>query len=313
MIYLFHGEDAYTGKLKLERQLQKFQEKYGADSIFVAKDHDIDTAYIASIISDSSLFSEKKMVVLENQFSRNAVEQKSILSFIEHKDVNTYILIYEPSKVKKDHAIFSIITDPSHIFESTKDATPQPGTFNHLLSELQITIDARTLAKITAITGNDFFAASQLIRTIAANIFPEKNINELHLKNSALTPRQEYGPSVFDIANAVVQKKPQDALRMYRLIQQDGEGEGILSGPVPYQIRSAIIAKAGMLEKIPNERIIKDFKMKPFGLTKAQQLAKNKTLDDLTALLDATTRADIQSKSTQRHTSALFEHMLLEL
>src|SRR3989344_5149240 len=102
-IFLFHGEDDFSLRRKIDHWKREFAKKYSASSINVLDaDNLVDPELIAKLKNElaPSLFSSKKLIIIRNCLPRKADSSRAefLLGFVPQIPKDYFVIFWESTK-----------------------------------------------------------------------------------------------------------------------------------------------------------------------------------------------------------------------
>ena len=263
MTYLLYGSDTYRSRKKLNEIIAGYREKNAGDFDFHRLDaEEDDLGLLKNITGSQSLFSRKKLVVIENIFKCENLE--IFKSAIEpHRGVkDTIIVLWDSEAAKGQTSILEKISDRTQEYK-TLSGVSLAKWIREEAARKGVKLFPAHLAYLGKF-GDDLWAVSSELdkilaggESLAQEIEVEKNV--FSLGDSFFTSRRQ---AVSDLLHLVHQGEDGHKLFAYlagqsrhALVLKDAQEK---SGQLPagYQIHPYVAKKLGALVKnIPSEKL----------------------------------------------------------
>jgi len=281
MLIFLYGQDTYRSREELRKIISE-QEKvclaYGRASLnwfnFVKIDAKEKEAEILEPVKEnantSSMFSEKKLIIVENIFCANKEEQEKILEFLKNKDnakdkENIIVFWDEEPDGKSDLFKFLKENAKSKKFEFLQGAKLRDWVKERVAANEGI-IDGQALDRLINYAGSDLWRMANEINKLLAY---DKKIKT---ENVELLIKPEIDINVFNIVDALGQKNKSRAIDLMGKYFGKGEDEIRLLGMFVYQFRNIL--------KIKSSPAINPG-LHPFVFSKTREQARNFSFEQL--------------------------------
>jgi len=276
MIIFLYGQDDYRSKLKLKEIIEEYKKLYKSKASFESFNaENLDFNDFKDIVSQGSIFSEKKLIIINNVFSNNIFQEmflKESKRFLETKDT---ILFYEEGPVKKGKLFnFFEKNAKSQEFKLLEGKV----LLNWAEREFKkhgVSIEEFALRKIIDLIGNNLWLLSNEIKKISSykkeGIVCEEDIN-LFIK-----PKIEVG--IFQVIDAIASKDKKRALSLAHKYLEGGEPALMLFSMIRFQFKNILAAKDLGDNNI--DRLRKEANISFFPAKKAIMLSKEFSLEEL--------------------------------
>ena len=219
MIYALYGSDTYRSRKKLNEIIEAYRQKAGADidfHRFNAQEHDC--ANLKGIMATSSLFAQKKLVVVEYAFGDRMESMLTHAKQWQDAKDQHLILCHETldASAKKYLKLWTPLLTQSQEFGEMKGSTREAWICQE--ATLRGVILSPTDAhRITAIT-SDSWSAVQEIEKIAVGGQINSNANSI-----------VKAASVFDLGDSFFTDKKQALHILHQLLERGEDDFGLFS------------------------------------------------------------------------------------
>jgi len=246
MLTLLYGEDTYRSREELKKIIEAHEKASLNWFNFVRIDAKDKEAEIFELIrqtaSTTSMFSEKKLIIVENISFANEDEQKNILEFLEkkntEKDSETTIVFWD-EKMDEKSEIFKFLKNKAKIqkFVPLKDAQLRDWIKERIVGGGG-KIEGQALNRLIEYVGNDLWRMANETDKL---LDYDKSIK---IENVELLIKPEIDINVFNIVDALGQKNKNQAIKLIGKYFEKGEDEIRLLGMFVYQFRNLLKIKS---------------------------------------------------------------------
>lgn len=314
MILFLYGQDTYRSKRKLNELVEHYQKirkgglnlkyfDFKQDSFNVLKDE----------IQQTSIFKEKKLLILKNAFSSPEFGEKllenlkSSESFFKKSD--DIILFYEEGKVKKN-SLFNFLkkNGKSQEFQLLDGEKLK----NWVIKEFKnygVKIEPQSLNKLIEFVGNDLWQFSEEIKKLVnyknGEIIKEKDVEVL------VKPKIE--SDIFKTIDSLGLKQKKQALELIHKHLEKGDNPLYLFSMLTYQFRNLLLVKDLSQKYQSFYAISKICGLHPFVARKAYFQAKNFTVEEIKKIYRKIFQADLNIKTGKIEIETALDLLIAEI
>lgn len=310
MIIFLYGPDTYRSREKLNEIIASYQKTH--KSGLNLKYFDCNNPEIENLKDEfqtTSMFKEKKLIVLNNVFSN--LEKEEILNIIKkNKDSEDIILIYEESKINKGSSLYKFLKKYSKSQEF--DLLEGEKLKNWLKKEFlryKKEISSEVIDKLISFVGNDLWQLSNEVKKLV-NYKPKDKIES---KDVELLVRPKIETDIFKTIDAIAQKNKKRAIILIHKHLEKGDNPLYLLSMINFQFRNLLIIKDLMEKRKPYPVILKISKLHPFVVKKTWQLANQFTLLELKKIYQRIFQVDISIKTGKLKPETALDLLITEL
>lgn len=295
MIYFLYGEDSYRAKEKLQEIIDGYKKvhKSGLNLIYIdAEEKDFNDFY--SNFKITSMFAEKKLVVLKNIFSN----EKFCNDFLENikrlEEIRDIIAICETEKIDQRDKLFKALKKSAKCQEfCLLKGMMLKKWIRQELDRLgvKITPDAEDL--LFQFADDNLWQTANSIKKLAdykGGAVIKKEDIELHIR-----PKIEN--EIFKTIDALASKNKKQALRLLHNHFESGDNALYLLSMVAYQFKNLLIIKEMMEKHLPYQTIVKKSGLHPFVVQKTYYLCGHFSMADLKKIYQKIFQADLDIKA----------------
>lgn len=294
MIYSLYGQDTYRSKEEL-RKIVEENKKVNPDWLdFVRIDADNKEIEIFQALRQTadtiSMFSQNKLIIVENIFSSDADIQNEILEFLKKRKIedneNTTIVFWsEEIDVKSE--LFNYLKSKAKCeeFKLLGKAQLRNWIKNYIVKQGG-NIDIQAIDKLVEYIGSDLWRMeNEINKLISYKIQATKY--EIQIKDVELLIRPEIDLNIFELGDAIGQKNKTKAIKLFNQQIDEGKNESYLLSMIASQIRNIIKVKTSLKSKSD---------LHPFVFQKSSEQAKNFTFEELKKIYRQLMTIDFESK-----------------
>ncbi|MEK7658361.1 MAG: DNA polymerase III subunit delta [Patescibacteria group bacterium] len=308
MIYFIYGEDSYRSKKKLEEIILGYKKvhKSGLNLVYVdAGKTDFNDFY--SNFKITSMFAEKKLIVLKNVFSRperaEGPSQKFQEEFLENfknlEKIEDIIIVFEYDAVDERKKLFKILKKETKCQElsflfglSLKKWAKEEFEKN----KTKINPDAEDL--LLAFTGNDLWQLANEINKLSNYKREGYSLPGLIKKEDVeLLVRPKLENDIFKTIEAMAQKNKKEAFSLLHKHIENGDNALYLLSMIAYQFKNLLIIKELIEKRLPYAVVSKNSGLHPFVVKKTYYLCGQFSFNELKKIYQKIFQADLDIKT----------------
>jgi len=302
-IYLFYGEDTYSAYQKAKFWRQEFEKKYGDYNFHTFEGHGLETPELLASASAVPFLGDKKLIVVKD-FLRDAKEdqQKILAQQLESVPDFTVLLFMEEEKPDARTVLFKKLKQIGQIqeFESPVGAalekfiqtmvTAKQVSLGHGETALVARPEAVLLAEYIP---DNLWQLSQEVDKLL--LYSEGRPVTRAMIDQLVTP--SVSSSVFQLTDALGQKNPKTALKIFQNLLDSGEDVVMIFFMMVRHFRILLQVKYCLEQKLTKPQILQKLSEKPFVVSIAMGQAKNFTFESLKAVYKKLLAIDVDLKS----------------
>jgi DNA polymerase-3 subunit delta len=307
MLIFLYGQDGYRSKEELRRVIEKNRINNSDWFDFIridASDKQVEIfKELKQTANTISMFSQKKLVIIEDVFSLNQESQDEISEFLKKKKIEdskdiTIIFWTSEADVKSD--LFKYLNSKAECKEfKFLQGAQLKKWIKDFVDKEKGSIDNSAAEKLTERIGNDLWRMSnELNKLLSYN-------KTIRLENVELLVRPEIDLNIFQLVDAIGYKQKAKVLSLFGQYIESGESEYYLLSMIAYQIRNLIKAKTA--------KDIELLGLHPFVVRKTKQQVENFTLEELKKIYHQLMMIDFESKLGKVDITAALELFLTNL
>ncbi|OGZ63747.1 MAG: DNA polymerase III subunit delta [Candidatus Staskawiczbacteria bacterium RIFCSPLOWO2_01_FULL_40_39] len=295
MIIFLYGQDSYRSKQKLDEIVGHYKKvhKSGLNLIYLdAQQKDFSDFY--SHFKVSSMFTEKKLIVLKNVFLNKKFQEDFLKEIKQIESFKDIVVVYEDQEPDQRLKIFKVLTKECKL----QDFKLLDGKNLKLwaLKEIEnrgakINMDATDLLIIY--TGNNLWQLSNEIKKLS----DYKKGAVIKKEDVALLVRPRIEVDIFKTIDALAQKNKQQAFHFIHTHLDNGESPLYLLSMVAYQCKNLLIVKELAEQGLMYASIVKRSGLHPFVVKKNYFQCSKFSLPELKAIYHKIFQTDLAIKT----------------
>ncbi len=312
MIYFIYGEDSYRAKKKLEEIVDGYKKvhKSGLNLIYVdAKSSDFKDFY--SNFKITSMFAEKKLVILKNVFADKGKFQEEFLEDIENLEgLKDIVVIYENNAPDQRTKFFKALQKYAKCQE-----------FNCLTpANLRKWIACEFANKKANI---DIMAADLLADFVKTDLWRLSNEIEklsnykaggtVEREDIELLVKPNIESDIFKTIDALASKNKKQALHLLHKHLEGGDNTLYLLSMIAYQFRNLLIIKELQDARVPYPMIAKKSGLHPFVVQKSSYLCNQFSMEQLKKIYQKIFQVDLDIKTGKVEAETALDILVAEV
>jgi len=280
MIYFLYGPDNFRSKKKLNEIIEEYRKihKSGLNLIYIdVKEIDFKSFY--SNFKITSMFAEKKLIILKNVFLTKNENAKFQEEFLENlniiQDLKDIVIIYEGDAVDQRTKFFKELKKKVKCqeFKILQPAVIAKWVFNEFENK-GIKINADAVALLLSYTENNLWRLSNEINKLINYLSIGKQIKK---EDVELLVKSNIENDIFKTIESLALKNKKEALTLLHRHIENGDNALYLLSMIAYQFRNLLIIKDLMDKKIS----LSNSGLHPFVIKKTSYLCRSFSLDQL--------------------------------
>ncbi len=301
MIIFLYGEDGYRIKEKVKEVVEKHKKahKSGLDLKYAGRlsdNSEKDLADFRSNIKQTSMFKEKKLLIIEDPFSNYLLERE----IMDNKDIlkkgDDTILIFKKGKVDSKNKLAKFLKglSGSQEFNLLKGADLRKWSFREV-EKNKGKISHSALEKLIERVGCDLWRLSQEINKLTNY----KDGKEIIPEDVKFLVRPELETDIFKTIDAIAQKNKKKAINLLHEHLEKGDAPLYLLAMINYQFRNILLVKDFVEKKQPYVLVLKKSGLHPFVARKSFSQSRQFSFEELKKIYRTIFKVDLDIKTGQ--------------
>lgn len=311
MIILLYGKDSYRARQKLEEIIGQYQKVHKKGlSLTCCSAKDLRVEDLKNIFDQSSIFDEKKLVVLSGVFSSKVFKEefsKKLESFLNSKSI---LVIFEEAAVMARDSLLAVLKKKAkaQAFDLLDERETKKWIKEKFL-KLETEVDSGAVEKLAAFVGNDLWRLDNEIKKLASYKKKGKVLSE----DVSVLVRPKIETDIFKTIDAIAQKNKKTAISLIHEHLRRGDSPNYLLYMITYQFRNLLAVKELMESGFPYYAIPKKTKLHPFVVKKSYQLASKFSFEELKKIYRKIFQIDFSIKTGKIKPELAFDLLLTEI
>lgn len=294
-VYLFYGEDRYSGSRKLKFWQENFVKKYGENALEVIESDKLNPAEFSTNLEALPFLSEKRMIIVKNFLGQaKADQQKQIAAAIERTPDFCLLVFYEDDMPEKINPLYKKIAKIGHLEEfkalSSNDIT------KWILDKAKkenIKISFATANYLSQHCGTELWTISNEIEKL--NLFANGQEITTTMIDDLCKP--SLSSSIFKLTDQVAQKNTKASLKTFEILKNSGEELSRIFFMLARHFRILIQVFELLSKGEKAFTITKKLGQHPFVIQKTSEQSKNFTIEKLEKIYQKFLKIDTRVKT----------------
>lgn len=279
MVIFLYGLDSYRSKKKLEEIVDHYKSsgKSGLNlAYFDAQQADFEKFY--DFLKTSSMFEEKKLVILKNIFSDASFQENFLNKIKMLRELTDVVVLYESSEVDQRLKIFKVLTKDCQSQEfKLLNSGELKDWIRKEFNQLNQKINGNALDLLSYYIGNDLWRLSNEIKKLA----DFKKDAVIIKENIEMLVKPKIEVDIFKTIDALAVKNKRAAFHFFKKHLDAGDNPLYLLSMVAYQFRNLLMVKELAQKGLMYEGIVKKSGLHPFVVKKNYFASRQFSLEEL--------------------------------
>ncbi len=331
MIYFFYGAEPFLLRQKINSEISRYRARHKSGLNFSRFNFVQEQSFsdFKNFIESCSMFSEKKLAIIENLFEASAVAQQDLVKYLGKskilKDQERFLIIVQElrlndDKKKKEKYILKDIA-VKELFKKLASKEVSGEEFNLLEGERLEAwikkevaaqggqIDNLAIKKLAAFVGPDLWQMQNEV----TKLISFKADKPIAADDVDILVKSKIESDIFKTIDALAARQKVSAFKfLYRNLTQ-GESEISLLGMLVYQFRNLLMVKDLIEQGIPFYNLAKKIKLHPYVLRKTYEQSKNFSYAALKKIYERLMEIDLAIKTGQIEPRAALDLVVAEI
>ena len=312
MLIFLYGQDTYRSREETRKIIEEYR-KANSNWLDLIKidvsDKNLEIFEdIYQSVNAVSMFSNKKLIIIENVFLPDQKTQEKILKLLEKKETEKnkdITIIFWAEEVDKKNKLFKFLEERAKVKEFNNLRGIQLRNWiKDFIQNQGGGIDNQALDKLIEYVGSDLWRITNEINKLISfkSQAPNSKSQTIKGEDIELLVRPEIDLNIFEMIDALGYKNKSKALSLFKKHLEKGEDEGYLLSMFIYQIRNLIKLKSGGR-----------LDMHPFVIKKTRQQARNFSFEDLKKIYYQLLTIDFDIKTGRADSKVALELWVVNL
>lgn len=311
MIYFIYGEDSYRAKRKLEEIILGYKKvhKSGLNLIYIDTD-ETNFKDFYSNLKITSMFAEKKLIVLKNVFSDAKFQEDFLENVKSLEDAKDIIVIYEDTAPDQRTKLFKVLQKHAKCQECNY---LQPAALkkwvNQEFEKNKVKINPDALDLIANLIPSDLWKMVNEINKLSNY----KSGSVVKKEDVELLVKSNIENDIFKTIDALVSKDKKQALSLLHKQLEDGDAPLYLLSMIAYQFRNLLIIKELQDARTPYNIMAKKSGLHPFVVQKSYYMCSQFSMPKLKKIYQKIFQADSDIKTGKIEAETALDLLLSEI
>lgn len=318
-IFLFHGIEHYLRSEAVRFLSDHYLEPAARDFNLLKLDaKDVDSGLLTNELNALPIFSDYRVVIIEGAEKyfasgkqRSPKEEEIILQYLDNPNDACCLIFLMTGKPDSRKKLFKTIQSSGQIVEFAELKEAQLSAW--IREELEKTgrrITPEALNYLITNTGNQLSVIEQEFEKL---ILYAPEAKEISLEMVRMTVGKTAGAVIFDLVDAVGEKKTARAIDVLREMLVAGEPPVYILFMLARQYRLMLSVKSLLGQRIPEKQIQSKLSLHPYAFKKVLQQTRNFEIAELHQGLRDLLAADVSLKNSSGDSWGILEMAILKI
>jgi DNA polymerase III delta subunit len=333
-IYLFHGEDDFSLRQKINVWKQEFIKKYTASGIVQISGDSLsehDTKKKLEEVLAPSLFSSKKLIVARNCLPTKANQEvliETISQLLKSIPSDFFLIFWQDSLDRRLGFTKNLLKEINVVEFNLPHGLELNSWIKRQASQLNLNMDNAAIEKLAVLAGRDLFEEKKAGgRVIERKEFFDlwqirSELEKLATFSNTITSKEvgemvpaKVSENVFALSDAIVSQNKKMALEILEhLMSEDNTDEKSMAikllGLISEQVRSQLVVSVLKAQNMDQNQIANFLGWSPGRVFITLRNSANSRMDKLKSLLANLLSADALVKSTDSNPKLLIDLLI---
>ena len=296
MLIFLYGPDTYRSKRKLSEIIEEYKKvhRIGLSLVFF-EGGDLKLASLKEAIRQTSIFDEKKLLVISNVSANQDFKEKFLKNSEFFESLKDTVLFYEEDEIPAKDKFFAFLKNKAKVqnFQFLQGENLKKW-IRQELAGFKAEISPEAMTKLVDSVGSDLWRLSNEINKLVSFRKKERKVN---LEDVELLVKPKIETAIFKTIDAIAQKDKKQALLLIHRHLKKGDSPLYLLSMINFQFRNLLVVKDLMERRQPYGAILKAVKLHPFVVKKSYYQAQKFTLAELKKIYRKIFQADLDIKT----------------
>ncbi len=311
MFIFLYGQDTYRARRKLNEiteHYKKIRQKGLNLKYFDVKS--LNFQDLAKEIQQTSIFKEKKLIILTNAFSSPEFKKDFLAEKIFSLKSNDIILFYEENKVSEKDALFVFLNKCAKCQEfRLLDGQKLKKWIEKEFSKCQSEIDQKAVQMLIDFVGNDLWRLSNEIKKLASY----KKGKKITAEDVELLVRPKIEADIFKTIEAIAVKNKKQALELLHKHLEKGDNPLYLLSMINFQFRNLLIIKDLIKRGRSFYSLAKESRLHSYVVKKTYSQAQKFTIQEIKKIFQKIFQTDLRIKTGKINPQIALDLLIAEI
>ncbi len=311
MLIFLYGPDTYRSKRKLSEIIEEYKKvhRIGLSLVFF-EGGDLKLASLKEAIRQTSIFDEKKLLVISNVSANQDFKEKFLKNSEFFESLKDTVLFYEEDEIPAKDKFFAFLKNKAKVqnFQFLQGENLKKW-IRQELAGFKAEISPEAMTKLVDSVGSDLWRLSNEINKLVSFRKKERKVN---LEDVELLVKPKIETAIFKTIDAIAQKDKKQALLLIHRHLKKGDSPLYLLSMINFQFRNLLVVKDLMERRQPYGAILKAVKLHPFVVKKSYYQAQKFTLAELKKIYRKIFQADLDIKTGKVNPETALDLLIAE-
>lgn len=310
MIIFLYGEDTFRSRQKLKELKDKFLREVDAsgNSLTTIEAENVNMSRISEVSGSASLFSKKRMIVIENIFSNKNKEvfDQLIAYFSKNEDDENIVIFWDENgggKIGKNK-LFKFLSKQKFVQEFNSLNNLQLAAWiKEEVGKQDAKISQQAIMLLAGYFGSDLWQLSNELKKIIEykkgkdlKLIQSGQFVTIEKEDVEELCRGQVDENIFALTDAISARNKSLAINLFQREIESGVAPAYLLHMVVRQFKIMIQVREGLDQGYTSKKIISQLKLHPFVVQKSTGQVRNFTLDKLKNIFNRLVEIDQEIK-----------------
>ncbi len=312
MIIFIYGQDSYRSRQKLEEIIEQYKKVHKAGLSF--KFYEGNDFYFKDFKEEffqSSLFKEKKLVVLKEVFKNLFFKENFLKNDKIFSKSENIILFYEKDKIDPKNDLFKFLKKEAKCQEfELLDGAKLKNWIKKEFEKYKTEVDPKAIETLVFYIGNDLWQMANEVKKLV-NFKNGKKVafDDLRL----LVKPKKIELDIFKTIDALSQKNKKTAIFLIHKHLENGDNPFYLLSMITYQFRNLLIVKNLIEKRLPYYDYQKITKLSSFVIKKSYEQSQRFSFAEIKKIYQKIFKADLDIKTGKIEPEAALDLLIAEI
>jgi DNA polymerase-3 subunit delta len=318
MLLFLYGPDTYRSRKKLNEIIEHYKKIHKSGLNLKHLDgKKLDFQDLKDQFRSVSMFSEKKLIILEEAFTNQNFKEnflKNSKKFVDSKDI---ILFYETKETPRSDPLFKFLKKyaKSQEFKLLEGKNLKDWVKKEI-ENYKVKINPIALEKLTDYVGNDLWQMENEIKKLVVyktghnQVTTVTKVCRVNLEDVELLVKPKIETDIFKTIDAIAEKNKKRALKFIKAHLEKGDSPFYLFSMINFQFRNLLIIKDLM------ERNLSPYSLNhlhPYVIKKSISLLEKFSFSELKKIYQKIFQLDLDVKTGKIEPEMALDLLITEL
>jgi DNA polymerase-3 subunit delta len=310
MVIFLYGPDTYRSRQKLNEIIERYKKIHKSGLSLKYFDFEKDNFEdFRDALKSSSMFREKKLLILKNLFSNQKAENDFLKNLKEISKSKEIILIYEKEIDEKSPLAKELKKEAKFQKFELLEGERLKNWVKKEFQKYQAKISNEAIEMLINYVGSDLWQMENEIKKLVN--FRDKR--EIKTKDIELLVKPKIETDIFKTIDAIAAKNKKRALFLIKEHLQVGDSPTYLLAMINFQFRNLLMIRDLIERGKSLTNILRELDLHPFLIKKIYFLAKKFSLEDLKKIYQKIFELDLNIKTGEIEPETALDLFIAEI